>query len=426
VPLTGDFNTTFDFQFSGNAAADGITFALQSNNPNALGGGGGSMGLQGLANSFGVQFNMYNNVTETGTIIGNTSVRQAMTSLGNAFHTAVPTDIFHVTLSYDYASKTLTETVIDTGSSVPGGTGTTQFKTTYNVDIPAVLGNAGPASYAYVGFTGASGGANSIQDILNWKFQTAPVAVTNDFLYQSGPRKISMKFSEDVSASLQASDLVVHNITGNSDLSPGSLSYDPATNIATWTFAALPNGNYHASLASGAVNNTSNLHVSPTSLDFFWLNGDVDRDRTVGFSDLVAVAQHYGLNGGAVLATGDVDGDGNVGFTDLVAVAQNYGKSIAALPSAVPAPLPSGGVTSPAEQAAVLAALPDGPAKSFVSQFLASQNTPTKPAPVTTTKPAPVTTTSKPVVATITPVSKPTFSTTRISSNDKKNNSLLN
>lgn len=431
VPLTGDFNTTFDFQFSGNAAADGITFALQSNNPNALGGGGGSMGLQGLANSFGVQFNMYNNVTETGTIIGNNSTRQAMTSLGNAFHTTVPTDIFHVTLSYDYASKTLTETVIDTGSPTPGGTGTTQFQTTYNVDIPALLGNAGPASYAYAGFTGASGGANSIQDILNWKFQSAPVAVTNDFLYQSGPRQISMKFSEDVSASLQASDLIVHNVTTNADVPAGTLTYDPATNIATWTFAAggLTNGNYHASLASGAVNNTTNLHVSPTSLDFFWLNGDTNRDRTVGFADLVAVAQHYGQSSGGTLATGDLDGDGKVQFSDLVAVAQNYGTSLAALPSAVPAPLPSGEITSPAEQAAVLAALPNSEAKTFAIQFLASKNTtPTKPAPVTTTKPAPVTTTAKPVVATVTPVAKPaaTFSTTRISSNDKKNNSLLN
>jgi len=239
-----------------------------------------------------------------------------------------------------------------------------------------------------------------------------------------------MKFNEDVSASLQASDLVVHNVTTNADVPSGTLTYDHATNIATWTFdaAGLTNGNYHASLASGAVNDTSNLHVSPTSLDFFWLNGDTNRDRTTEFVDLVAVAQHYNQNGGATLATGDVTGDGNVGFEDLVAVAQNYGKSVPPLPGAVPAPLPSGAITSPAEQAAVLAALPDGPAKTFALQLIgATTTTPTKPAPVTS-KPAPVTTPGKPVVATVTPVAKPsaTFSTTRISADGKKNNSLLN
>jgi hypothetical protein len=65
----------------------------------------------------------------------------------------------------------------------------------------------------------------------------------------------------------------------------------------------------------------------------FTLNGDANLDGSVGFADLVAVAQHYGTSdGSATWSTGDLNYDGNVGFADLVAVAQNYG---GALPSAV-------------------------------------------------------------------------------------------
>ncbi len=59
------------------------------------------------------------------------------------------------------------------------------------------------------------------------------------------------------------------------------------------------------------------------------LNGDSNLDGTVGFADLVAVAQHYGLSdGSAMWVQGDFNFDGKVGFADLVAVAQNYGGSV--------------------------------------------------------------------------------------------------
>jgi hypothetical protein len=48
----------------------------------------------------------------------------------------------------------------------------------------------------------------------------------------------------------------------------------------------------------------------------------------VGFSDLLALAQHYGHPG--TLAQGDVNGDGTINFNDLLVLAQNYGASTAA------------------------------------------------------------------------------------------------
>jgi hypothetical protein len=66
--------------------------------------------------------------------------------------------------------------------------------------------------------------------------------------------------------------------------------------------------------------------------------GDADLDGVVSFSDLVAVAQNYGISdGSAYWTSGDFNYDGNVNFADLVVVAQHYGDS---MPAAVPgAPL---------------------------------------------------------------------------------------
>jgi hypothetical protein len=57
------------------------------------------------------------------------------------------------------------------------------------------------------------------------------------------------------------------------------------------------------------------------------LKGDANLDRSVGFADLVLVAQHYGLASNANWDDGDFDLDGKVGFSDLVIVAQNYGQN---------------------------------------------------------------------------------------------------
>jgi autotransporter-associated beta strand protein len=77
----------------------------------------------------------------------------------------------------------------------------------------------------------------------------------------------------------------------------------------------------------------------------YTLVGDANLDGTVGFADLVAVAQHYGqtlndpVNAPSTLIDswwthGDFDYDGVVTFADLVAVAQNYGGRLPDVPGA--------------------------------------------------------------------------------------------
>jgi hypothetical protein len=69
--------------------------------------------------------------------------------------------------------------------------------------------------------------------------------------------------------------------------------------------------------------------------------GDLNLDGSVAFSDLLALAQHYGQPS-AKWDQGDINYDGTVNFSDLLALAQNYGGSLASVagPVAGIAPVP--------------------------------------------------------------------------------------
>ena len=65
--------------------------------------------------------------------------------------------------------------------------------------------------------------------------------------------------------------------------------------------------------------------------------GDTNMDNKVNFTDLLTLAQHYGLTSGQSCATGDFTDDGAVTFDDLLILAQHYGQNANAL-AAVPEP----------------------------------------------------------------------------------------
>jgi len=68
------------------------------------------------------------------------------------------------------------------------------------------------------------------------------------------------------------------------------------------------------------------------------LPGDIDQDGTVGFSDLLRLAQNYGA---ADLSNEDLNQDGQVNFSDLLALAQNYGAvTVSAMSAETSAKLP--------------------------------------------------------------------------------------
>jgi hypothetical protein len=187
--ITG-FTASFDFVLGGpgqqtDNPADGLVFVLQANNATAIGGGGGGMGYSGMNNSIGIKFDTYNGAANTGVfnqtglyIVGQgfsddpADGRNRDVPIELDFSSGVP---MHVTLAYDQATRTLTQTIDDIGNPA-----TAQFTTSYKIDIPAALGNSlnSALGSAYVGFTAATGGLNERHEILNFQFDPNPPTVS--------------------------------------------------------------------------------------------------------------------------------------------------------------------------------------------------------------------------------------------------------
>ena len=161
------FTTDFTFQIT-QPNADGMTFAIQNVNTNALGNfgiglgyGAAENGTPGIPNSTAVKFDLYDNLGEgnnsTGVYTGGGDMTLSSTTLGGGvdLHSG---HVLSVHLVYD--GTTLTMTITDTTNT------TNTFTKNWTVNIPAAVG----ANIAWVGFTGGTGDLTAKQEILTWTY----------------------------------------------------------------------------------------------------------------------------------------------------------------------------------------------------------------------------------------------------------------
>ena len=156
------------------------------------------------------------------------------------------------------------------------------------------------------------------------------------------PIRLDVGFSEYVLDSMSAGDFTLTNLSTNSivPIAPAMISYATSTNVATLSFAAaLPDGRFRLSMPAGSLSDVAgNALASAVTRDFTHRVGDTDGNGTVGFNDLLTLAQSYGQTG-KTFDQGDFNYDGAVNFIDLLALAQGYG---VALPGDL-APMPLAG-----------------------------------------------------------------------------------
>jgi hypothetical protein len=173
-------------------------------------------------------------------------------------------------------------------------------------------------------------------DVFARRFTGIGFQVTGaDFVHQSPPHRLRVTFSRDVSAaSLQPGDLTVLTVGPQDppEFTASAVSYDAATRTATFTLPAgqqfLANGNYRATLAAGAVSDSSGSPLSAASVtDFFVLTGDINRDRSVNGTDFAILAGNFGRTG-MTFAQGDLTGDGRVDGADFAILAGNFGRQV--------------------------------------------------------------------------------------------------
>ena len=138
-----------------------------------------------------------------------------------------------------------------------------------------------------------------------------------------------MRFSENVSSSLVASDLILTHLGSGVTARAAVVQYSSSSHTATFRLSGrLPDGNYRATLVTGGVADAAGNVLPPGfNLEFFSLTGDVNRDRVVSNADLAVITANMNKSG-RTYAQGDLNGDGTVNSVDRALVTANLGKTV--------------------------------------------------------------------------------------------------
>lgn len=149
------------------------------------------------------------------------------------------------------------------------------------------------------------------------------------------PHRAQLVFSENVSASLAASDVTITRRDDNSVIPTGSiaLSYDTGTNTASFSFpglpgGVLPDGNYRISIPAGSVTDSfGNALAGAFQHDFFVFQGDANHDRIVNISDFSALAANFNETG-TRFSEGDFDYNGTTNINDFSVLAARFNQTL--------------------------------------------------------------------------------------------------
>lgn len=173
LPNNGFFSTYFIFRIIGSTSrADGFTFVIQPNSNTALGADGAFLGygesneIPGIANSFAVEFDTFENPTlfdinnnHAGIDVNGSVISISVANLNNVGIDVANGTEYHVWIDYNGNLQVRIGTTNQRANS-------TLILNLANFDLPALLGrNSG-----FIGFTGATGAQSEEHRILLWYF----------------------------------------------------------------------------------------------------------------------------------------------------------------------------------------------------------------------------------------------------------------
>ena len=199
---THNFTASFTYTDVTGGGADGFALMLE-NDPRGktgLGGGGGCLGYSSILNSVALEGNIYSPYT-VGLAIGvNGSVAGTYTPTGSVNLSS--TAPVNVSLSYTDSTDTLTVQLTQ---------GTDNYQTSYaNCGLQA---NVGP--FAYLGITGATGGAQAQQNISNFTYSSSGAlsSYTNNVSVAAGTSGNNLVGNVNVAATAATPTVTMGNLS---------------------------------------------------------------------------------------------------------------------------------------------------------------------------------------------------------------------
>ena len=272
-----NFTNDFAFQLE-NADADGITFTIQNNGPNSLGGAGGGMGYTGLPRSVAIKFDLYNNNGEgddsTGIYQNGAAPNTPFVDLTGSGIDLHNGDTFSVHMTYNGA--TLSMTITD------GVTGAV-FSNNWAINIPQILGS----NTAYVGFTGGTGGTTASQKIETWTYLsnggTQQATATPSFSPAAGTYLGTQTVTISDATSGAAIFYTTNGTTPATTAGGATLAYSgPLTVTATQTIKAIAKSSTLA--ASGVATATFTIQQQASAPSFSPGGGTYATTQSVSLS----------------------------------------------------------------------------------------------------------------------------------------------
>jgi len=167
--------------------------------------------------------------------------------------------------------------------------------------------------------------------IADLAFVVPPPSVSgSSFEYETLPQRLVFKFTQNVGDSLKAADLTLEKLgAGGGPIVLSDPVYDIYSNTATFNIPGiLADGNYRATLNAAGVTNTLDMPITANEeVNFFWLNGDLNRDRSVSISDFIDLASRFNQPA-TKWSDGDLNYDGQITISDFIDLAANFNKTI--------------------------------------------------------------------------------------------------
>ena len=291
VPTNAPFVATFTYQLvNPNNPADGCAFLFQNAGLNALGGGGGDLGMGGITPSAAVEFDIYNghtigtNYSGSGLTAGNGGPDYLSSSPVNL----AGGDPINVRLSYD-GSNLLVETLTDASN---GNT----YSHTFTVGS---LATTTGGNTAYVGFAGGTGGLNALQQISNFNLLDS---ATVNVLPSTTQLTISANATLDLNGGLQTVAGLSDGIGGGAVINNNST----VASILTLSPSGGATSSFSGTIAGGAgtislvmngngtqILSGNNIFTGPTTISAGAIQ--LGNPNALGHSSVVSVSVSQGL-----------------------------------------------------------------------------------------------------------------------------------